>query len=66
MAPEHNDFIVLVSLSSAMCRELELELKFQELEASSYVELTEAINSEIAVPATVFNLFLGKIYKRTK
>eukprot|EP00892_Ulva_mutabilis_P006418 jgi/Ulvmu1/4148/UM019_0127.1 len=47
-------------------KELDLETKFKELEAASYAELTAEINAQSDVPTPVFNLFLGKIYKRTK
>lgn len=49
-----------------LCSDLSLEAKFKELEASSYAELTAAIEAQNVVPAAVFNLFLNKIYKRTK
>ena len=49
-----------------LCRELDLKAKFKELEASSYAELTTAIKTETTLPASIFNLFLNKIYKRSR
>lgn len=49
-----------------LCRELGLEENFKDLESSSYAELIAAIEAQNVVPPAVFNLFLDKIYKRTK
>jgi hypothetical protein len=49
-----------------VCRELRLEEKFQKFENDSHEELTRLIAEQKDVPAAVFELFLGKIYKRSK
>ena len=56
----------LESLGCGECRELQLEEKFQQLEADSYSELKGMISDQKDVPDAVFELFLGKIYKRRK
>lgn len=54
------------NIGVTLCSKLSLESKFKEVEASSYTELTAAIEAQNVVPSAVFNLFLNKIYKRTK
>ena len=48
------------------CRELNLSEKFEQLEKESYEELKQLIAEQAEVPEAVFELFLGKIYKRKK
>jgi predicted negative regulator of RcsB-dependent stress response len=45
---------------------MELAAKFQQLESTSYAELTAMIEAQTSVPREVFDLFLAKIYKRKK
>ena len=46
--------------------EMDLEAKFKKLESESYAEIRTMIKEQQAVPSQVFELFLGKIYKRQK
>ena len=48
------------------CMEMDLEAKFKKLESESYAEIRTMIKEQQAVPSQVFELFLGKIYKRQK
>jgi hypothetical protein len=50
----------------SVCREMELETKFQQLESTSYAELTAMIEAQTSVPRAVYDKFLAKIYKRKK
>lgn len=52
--------------SSALCRDLELERKFKEVEASSYSELCGMIENQTHLPRGVYEKLLAKIYKRSK
>jgi hypothetical protein len=48
------------------CSELKLAEKFEELENQSYKDIKALIAEQKDVPVAVFELFLGKIYKRRK
>jgi hypothetical protein len=48
------------------CSELKLAERFGELESQSYKEIKAMIAEQKDVPEAVFELFLGKIYKRRK
>jgi hypothetical protein len=47
-------------------RELDLEEKFKELEATSYEELCTMIKQQQHLPTGVYDKLLAKIYKRAK
>lgn len=47
-------------------KELELEKLFQEYEEQSYAEIQKHLSTVKLVPRQVFDLFLQKIYKRSK
>ena len=49
-----------------MCRDMEMEAKFQQLESTSYAELTAMIEAQTSAPREVYDKFLAKIYKRKK
>lgn len=45
---------------------MDMEAKFQQLESTSYAELTAMIEAQTSVPREVYDKFLAKIYKRKK
>jgi hypothetical protein len=49
-----------------VCRDMQLEAKFQQLESTSCAELTAMIEAQESVPRAVYDKFLAKIYKRKK